>query len=42
MGTKNIKWNFSKFLVNKEGEVIKRYGSTTKPESIESDILKLL
>ena len=42
MGTKNIKWNFSKFLVNKDGEVIKRYGSTTKPESIESDILKLL
>jgi glutathione peroxidase len=42
MGTKNIKWNFSKFLVNKNGEVIKRYGPTTKPESIESDIIKLL
>ena len=42
MGTKNIKWNFSKFLVNKNGEVIKRYGPSTKPESIESDIIKLL
>ena len=42
MGTKNIKWNFSKFLVNKNGEVIKRYGPATKPESIESDIIKLL
>ena len=42
MGSKNIKWNFSKFLVNKNGEVVKRYGPTTKPESIESDIIKLL
>lgn len=42
MGTKNIKWNFSKFLVNKNGEVVKRYSPTTKPESIESDIIKLL
>ena len=42
MGTKNIKWNFSKFLVNKNGVVVKRYGPTTKPESIESDIIKLL
>jgi glutathione peroxidase len=42
MGTKNIKWNFSKFLVSKNGEVIKRYGPTTKPEAIESDIVRLL
>ena len=42
MGTKNIKWNFSKFLVNKNGEVIKRYAPTTKPEAIESDIVRLL
>ena len=42
MGTKNIKWNFSKFLVNKNGEVVKRYGPTTKPEAIESDIVRLL
>ena len=42
LGTKNIKWNFSKFLVNKDGEVIKRYSPTTKPEDIESDIENLL
>jgi glutathione peroxidase len=42
MGTKNIKWNFSKFLVNKNGEVIIRYGPTTHPEAIESDIVRLL
>ena len=42
MGTKNIKWNFSKFLVNKDGEVVKRYGPTTKPEAIEADIVRLL
>jgi glutathione peroxidase len=42
LGTKSIKWNFTKFLINKEGEVIERYGSTTKPAEIESDILKLL
>ena len=42
MGTKNIKWNFSKFLVNKNGEVVKRYGPITKPEAIESDIVRLL
>ena len=42
LGTKNIKWNFSKFLVNKDGKVIKRYSPTTKPEDIESDIENLL
>jgi glutathione peroxidase len=42
LGTKNIKWNFSKFLVNQNGEVIKRYSPTTKPEDIESDIENLL
>ena len=42
MRSKNIKWNFSKFLVNKNGEVVKRYGPATEPESIESDIIKLL
>lgn len=42
LGTKGIKWNFSKFLVNKTGQVIKRYGPTAKPEDIESDIIKLL
>ncbi len=37
-----IKWNFTKFLVGKDGSVIKRYGSTTKPEKIASDIEKAL
>ncbi|KAL0393532.1 UNVERIFIED_CONTAM: putative phospholipid hydroperoxide glutathione peroxidase [Sesamum latifolium] len=38
----NIKWNFSKFLVNKEGEIVDRYAPTTSPLSIEKDIKKLL
>ena len=33
-----IKWNFTKFLVGRDGRVIKRYGSTTKPEDIAADI----
>lgn len=37
-----IKWNFTKFLVDSKGNVIKRYGSMTKPEKIKSDIEKLL
>lgn len=42
LGTQKIKWNFTKFLVNQTGEVIKRYGSTTKPEKIAKDIQALL
>ncbi len=38
----NIKWNFTKFLVDKEGNVVARYASTTSPETIEKDIVKLL
>ncbi|KAL5208611.1 hypothetical protein ABZP36_033046 [Zizania latifolia] len=38
----NIKWNFSKFLVDKEGRVMERYAPTTSPLSIEKDIKKLL
>ncbi|MCH8890586.1 MAG: glutathione peroxidase [Myxococcales bacterium] len=38
LGSEPIKWNFTKFLVNREGEVFERYGSTTKPEQIEADI----
>lgn len=40
----NIKWNFSKFLVNKEGQVVDRYAPTTSPLSIEvgqNDILAI-
>ena len=42
LGTEAIKWNFTKFLVNKEGKVVDRFGSTTTPASIEDDIKKLL
>jgi len=38
----DIKWNFTKFLVSREGTVIERYAPVTKPEKIESDILKFL
>ncbi|KAL9249599.1 putative phospholipid hydroperoxide glutathione peroxidase [Drosera capensis] len=37
-----IKWNFTKFLVDKEGKVVDRYAPTTSPSSIEKDIKKLL
>ena len=42
LGTKRIKWNFTKFLVTDKGDVIKRYAPTMKPEDIENDIVKLL
>jgi glutathione peroxidase len=42
LGTGMIKWNFTKFLVNRQGKVIKRYSPSTKPSEIEGDILKLL
>jgi glutathione peroxidase-family protein len=38
----NIKWNFSKFLVDKNGIPVKRYAPPTKPLDIEKDILNLL
>ncbi|KAH9783748.1 glutathione peroxidase [Citrus sinensis] len=37
-----IKWNFTKFLVNKEGKVVERYAPTTSPLKIEKDIQNLL
>ena len=42
LGSRGIKWNFTKFLVDKSGTVVKRYGSVDKPESIVKDIEKLL
>jgi len=42
MGLTSIKWNFTKFLVDREGKVVRRYAPTTKAEEIESDILSLL
>ena len=38
LGTQAIKWNFTKFLVGKDGQVLKRYGSMDKPESLQADI----
>ncbi|KAI9791528.1 MAG: hypothetical protein M1833_001512 [Piccolia ochrophora] len=40
MGLKRVKWNFEKFLVGRDGQVKGRWASTTKPESLEQDILK--
>lgn len=37
-----VKWNFSKFLVNKHGDVVTRFAPTKKPKSMEKDIVKLL
>ena len=42
LGTKGIKWNFTKFLVNARGEVVERYGSSTTPEQIDADVAKAL
>jgi glutathione peroxidase len=42
LGTEGIKWNFTKFLINKDGSVFKRYAPQTKPEEIAGDIEKLL
>lgn len=41
-GSKSIKWNFTKFLVGKDGSVLKRYSTRTTPERIEKDIEVLL
>lgn len=41
-GGSRIKWNFTKFLVNQSGEVVKRYAPATKPEEIEADIKTVL
>lgn len=40
--SKKIKWNFTKFLINKEGQVVGRYEPRTKPEVIRDDIVKCL
>lgn len=42
MGSKSIKWNFTKFLIDREGNVVKRYGPQDTPRSIAKDIEKLL
>ena len=42
LGTEGIKWNFTKFLVNRNGEVVKRYAPNDKPESIKKDLAQYL
>ncbi|MBU6268134.1 MAG: glutathione peroxidase [Sphingomonadales bacterium] len=42
LGTKKIKWNFTKFLIGRDGKVVKRYAPTAKPEQIAADIEALL
>jgi glutathione peroxidase len=42
LGSKAIKWNFTKFLVDRAGKVVKRYAPQTKPEELKQDIEALL
>ena len=42
LGSEKIKWNFTKFLVNREGNVIARFAPTVKPKDLEKDIESLL
>ncbi len=42
LGTEAIKWNFTKFLVDKEGRVVRRYAPTDKPASLAGDVTALL
>ncbi|MQR94143.1 glutathione peroxidase [Fictibacillus phosphorivorans] len=42
LGSKAIKWNFTKFLVDRNGQVVKRFAPTDKPETIEKHIQELL
>jgi glutathione peroxidase len=42
LGTEAIKWNFTKFLVDGNGQVVRRYAPADKPESIEADVVALL
>ncbi|HEX4179840.1 MAG TPA: glutathione peroxidase [Caulobacteraceae bacterium] len=42
LGSEGVKWNFTKFLIGKDGEVLARYAPTDKPEALEGTIKKLL
>jgi len=42
LGTEKIKWNFTKFLIDRDGNVVERYAPTTKPEAIRADVERLL
>jgi glutathione peroxidase len=42
LGSKSIKWNFTKFLIDRDGNVIKRFAPTDKPEKIQKEVKKLV
>jgi glutathione peroxidase len=42
LGTRSIKWNFTKFLINRDGDVLKRFAPATTPAQIEKEIERLL
>ncbi|MFD6211336.1 glutathione peroxidase [Peribacillus sp. NPDC060253] len=42
MGSKSIKWNFTKFLIDRDGKIVSRYAPKTKPLDMEEDLKKLL
>ena len=42
LGSRAIKWNFTKFLIDREGKTVRRYGPSTRPEDIAKDIEALL
>jgi len=42
LGTEAVKWNFTKFLIDKHGKVVRRYGPADTPESIEKDVAQIL
>lgn len=42
LGTTSIKWNFTKFLIGRDGRVLRRFGTTTRPEQLETDIVAAL
>jgi len=42
LGTEAIKWNFTKFLIDRDGHVVKRYAPTDRPQGLEKDVAALL
>jgi glutathione peroxidase len=42
LGSRSIKWNFTKFLIDRQGKVVRRYAPTEKPEALQGDIERLL
>jgi glutathione peroxidase len=42
LGTENIKWNFTKFLISRDGKEIKRYAPNVEPKDMSKDIEQLL